>query len=724
MAGALLDHLLRPNLLLCIDLILLSVIFCPVLTYSITDTEALLKLKKSFTGAEALDSSWVPDTAPCTGKATWKGLVCYNGIVTGLRLGGLGLSGKIDVEALGEIKGLRTISFVNNSFSGSIPDFQNMGALKAVYLAGNQFSGEIAADYFENMDSLKKLWLNDNKFMGAIPSSLAELTHLVELHLENNQFSGSIPDFNTPSLASLNLSNNKLEGEIPDGLSKFNASSFAGNAGLCGGKLGKDCDNQGSNQAIGSLNKKSGDDDDNSKKIIASTITIGVVLLSLVIWLIVRSKRKGDEDFNKLRKVTPDEASLEVHVTTSLNKKAEVTTADSVKKAVHSLSRSRGSSNGKGNCGMGELVMLNQEKGVFGLPDLMKASAEVLGNGGLGSSYKAVMVNGVSVVVKRMKDMNTKGKQEFDAEMRRLGKLRHWNVLTPLAYHYRKDDKLIVCEFIPKGSLLYLLHGDRGPSHLELNWPNRVKIVQGIAKGLAFLHAEFASSKLPHGNLKSSNVLLGPDYEPLISDFGFSTLINSANLSHSLFAYKCPEAVQFGQVSPKSDVYCLGIVILEILTGKFPTQYLHNGKGGTDVVQWVASAISEGSGIELLDPEIASSRSSLGEMEQLLHVGSACTESDPERRLEMTEAVRRIEEIAVLVLNQGGQKDDARAMQLLPSLRDGYADSTPVPATQTDHTVSLKDGVGAGDGEVDLAAGSVISGSGHQNGDNFAFPIS
>lgn len=250
--------------------------------------------------------------------------------------------------------------------------------------------------------------------------------------------------------------------------------------------------------------------------------------------------------------------------------------------------------------------------------------------------------------------------------------------------------------------------GDRGPSHSELNWPNRVKIVQGIAKGLAFLHTKFASSNLPHGNLKSSNVLLGPDYEPLISDFGFSTLINSADLSHSLFAYKSPEAVQFGQVSPKSDVYCLGIVILEILTGKFPTQYLNNGKGGTDVVQWVASAISEGTGIELLDPEIASSRNSLGEMELLLHVGSACTERDPEKRLEMSEAVRRIEEIAVLVLD-----------------RDGYADSTPAPATQTDHTVSLKDGVGVGGGgEIDIAGGSVISGSGHQNGDNFAFPIS
>lgn len=217
----------------------------------------------------------------------------------------------------------------------------------------------------------------------------------------------------------------------------------------------------------------------------------------------------------------------------------------------------------------------------------------------------------------------------------------------------------------------------------------------------------------------------------MISDFGFGTLINPANASQSLFAYKSPEAVQSGQVSPKSDVYSLGIVILEILTGKFPAQYLNNGKGGTDVVQWVASAISEGRGAELLDPEIAtSSGKSLGEMGQLLRVGSACTESDPDRRLGMTEAVRRIEEVAAEVLLQN---DDVRAMQLLPSLRDGYADSAPAEAStqSTDHTVSLKDGFGVGGGgdhhQVDdsVAGGPVIlGGSGRQNSDNFAFPIS
>jgi len=108
---------------------------------------------------------------------------------------------------------------------------------------------------------------------------------------------------------------------------------------------------------------------------------------------------------------------------------------------------------------IGDLVMVNDERGTFGLPDLMKAAAEVLGNGGLGSAYKASMASGLSVVVKRMREMNKVSRDIFDAEMRRFGRLRNPNILTPLAYHYRKEEKLYVTEYMPKGSLLYVLHG-------------------------------------------------------------------------------------------------------------------------------------------------------------------------------------------------------------------------------------------------------------------------
>lgn len=162
---------------------------------------------------------------------------------------------------------------------------------------------------------------------------------------------------------------------------------------------------------------------------------------------------------------------------------------------------------------------------------------------------------------------------------------------------------------------------------------------------MGFLHTEFAHYELPHGNLKSSNVLLSDNYEPLLTDYALHPLISNSQSIQALFAFKSPEAVLYQQLYPKSDVFCLGIVILEIMTGKFPSQYLNNQKGGTDVVQWVRQAISERRVGELIDPEIANGTNSIEQMEKMLHIGAACTKSDAETRIEMREAIRSIEEV-------------------------------------------------------------------------------
>ncbi|KAF5743801.1 putative Leucine-rich repeat protein kinase family protein [Tripterygium wilfordii] len=550
----------------------------------------------------------------------------------------MGLSGKIAVSALIGLRGIRTLSFTNNNFSGRIPEFNRLGALRAIYLSGNQFSGDIPSDFFAKMESLKKLWLSDNKFSGSIPSSLAQLPHLIELHLENNQFSGAIPAIDRPTLVSLDLSNNKLEGEIPEGLSKFNATSFAGNEGLCGGKSGKLCREKAVELDYGShvsddLNVGASTDD--SKKTIAGVSTLAILLLFVAAVVFVKAKRKEDDDFDVIGKEESSDEAFEVQVSVTVlaRKEPEIVTRKPG-------SSRKGSSRGKaeGNKKLGELVIVNDEKGTFGLTDLMKAAAEVLGNGVLGSCYKATMANGVTVVVKRIREMNAIEKIEFEAESRKLASFRHPNLLTPVAFHYWKEEKLMVYEYIPNGSLLYLQHGmnyidfhflphlpsikkltvfhtgDRGPSHAELDWPSRLRIIQGIAKGLGHLYTELASHDLPHGNLKSSNVLLGPDNVPLLADYGYSKLANQSILAQALFAYKAPEVARYGQISPKCDVYCLRIIIFEIITGKFPAQYLCNGNGGTDIVQWVASAIPEGRESELIDPQIASNYNSLGEI--------------------------------------------------------------------------------------------------------------
>ncbi|KAA3478462.1 pollen receptor-like kinase 3 [Gossypium australe] len=644
----------RPFLFVSL-LLLLSLLLR--LVCAVSDSQALLKLKESFdnAGGGALDS-WNSDSVPCNKEGHWKGLLCFNGILMGLRLEGMGLSGKIDIDALLLIKELRSFSVINNSFTGNIPEINRLGYLKSLFLSKNKFSGEIPSDFFAGMRSLKKVWLSDNKFSGKIPDSLSKLSRLIYLRLENNQFSGEIPDFHTQTLISINLSNNKLEGEIPSSLSKFKGNVFAGNPGLCGSQLGIDCGR---------------DDKDDIKKIIAAVITLGVMLLAMIIFFVMKWRGKKRKSAPGAAAVERGRSNEQVEIQVSLP-----ATIREVGRKTASHQAWPGNYHGMVRGGaVPELVMVNDEKGVFGLPSLMKATAQVLGNSALGSSYKATMSNGFAVVVKRTKEMNSIGKDEFDVMAKRLGKLKHPNVMTPLAYHYRVEEKLFVYDYVANGSLLYLLHGDHETSSSALDWPTRLKIVQGIAEGLDYIHVELASLDVAHGNLKSSNVLLGPDNQPLLSEYGFGSMVSTEG-AKTLIAYKTPEAIQHGKVCHKSDVYCLGIIILEILTGKFPSQYLDNGEGGIDVVHWVTTTTYEGKQANLFDPEIASGSKSLQEMEKLLQIGSLCTQASPDERLDLKKAIKMIQEIRVDNDTPESESDpQAITITVLPSAQDEVGDA-------------------------------------------------
>ncbi|KAL4388588.1 hypothetical protein GQ457_09G005450 [Hibiscus cannabinus] len=161
-------------------------------------------------------------------------------------------------------------------------------------------------------------------------------------------------------------------------------------------------------------------------------------------------------------------------------------------------------------------------------------------------------------------------------------------------------------------------------SHVELDWPAGLKIVPGIARGLDYLHIELSSLEVSHGNLESSNVLLGPDNHPFLSDYGYRRDRSPVCIHDS------------GEVSPKSDVYCVGIIILKILTGKFPPQYLSHKEDETDVVQLTAPALSEPIQDELLGlglptPKIHHSATWRGSS----NIGFLCTQTCPEARLEL-----------------------------------------------------------------------------------------
>ncbi|GMI94934.1 pollen receptor like kinase 3 [Hibiscus trionum] len=610
----------------------LLLLLLPTLCFSQSDVDFLLKFKKSLKNGDSKLKNWIRNSSPCRKK--WVGVVCDGQTIIGLRLMNLGLTGSVDVGALSRLRNLRTISLVKNSFTGPIPEFNKLGALKAIYLSNNQFSGKIPDKYFESMGSLKKVWLNGNKFTGNIPSSLMQLSHLVELHLEGNQFSGKIPESKYPKvLKSLDLKDNKLEGNIPKSLSKFNASTFKGNDRLCGEQLMKQCAPQPPLH-------KSDSPSPSTAAIIVTLLTLVVVLFFVIVG-IVSTTQKEDDDLGSLSNTREPLRSVHIVSGPTRQKSTESSWSSS------SLKIKRWSSQKVNKNGMDDLVMVNGENGGFGLSDLMKAEAEVLGNGQLSSTYKAVLGNGLVVVVKRMKEMNKLGKDGFGVEMKRIWELKHPNVMSPLAFHFRREEKLIVSEYMPHGSLSYALHGDQGLFHARLNWQNRLKIIKGIAEGLGYIHTQLATYVVPHGNLKTSNVLLTETYDPLLSDYGLHPFLNSDNIVQGLFAYKSPECLQNQQhISPKSDVYCLGIVILETMTGKYPSQYMNDEYGGIDIVQWAQSLISANHVKELIDPEIlASGPASINQMVTIIRIGVACTKSDPDRRLSLNEAINKIQEV-------------------------------------------------------------------------------
>lgn len=203
--------------------------FTAMQSFGASDTEILMKFKESLAHAKALDN-WDPNVSPCEGnRGRWVGVICLNGNVRGLQLENMGLMGTIDVDSLVSLRHLRTLSFMNNTFAGPMPDIKKLSALKSLYLSYNHFTGEIPDDAFEGMSYLKKVFLSNNEFTGRIPSSLNALPRLLVLTLDENKFEGQIPSFDQINLKKFNVSNNDLEGPIPVSLSMMNSDCFSGN---------------------------------------------------------------------------------------------------------------------------------------------------------------------------------------------------------------------------------------------------------------------------------------------------------------------------------------------------------------------------------------------------------------------------------------------------------------------------------------------------------------
>lgn len=148
----------------------------------------------------------------------------------------------------------------------------------------------------------------------------------------------------------------------------------------------------------------------------------------------------------------------------------------------------------------------------------------------------------------------------------------------------------------------------------------------------------------PHGHLKSSNVLLNESMEPLLNDYALIPVINQDHAHHLMMAYKSPEFAKSGRITKKTDVWSFGILILEMLTGRFPENYLtQRHDPDADLASWVNEMIKQKRTSEVFDVEMEGTRNSKGELVKLLKIGMSCCEDDVETRLDLNRAIEMIE---------------------------------------------------------------------------------
>ncbi|XP_043723724.1 leucine-rich repeat receptor-like protein kinase PXC1 [Telopea speciosissima] len=648
------------------------------------DTEALFRFRTEADAHGNLLSNWTSSDA-CT--SLWHGVRCSAaGRVVSLSLPFLDLRGPID--SLSSLDQLRLLDLHGNRLNGSILSITNCSNLKLLYLSNNDFSGEIPAD-IASLKRLLRLDLSDNNLRGPIPASISNLTRLLTLRLQNNLFSGQLPDlsFSLPLLKELNVSNNELFGRLPIGLQrKFGLRSFAGNAGLCGSSPLPVCSftdasppasaSSSPDQTVVPSNPSSMPTTiltDPTRKeeprkglrtgaVVGIVVAICVVVLVIVSFVVAHCCKRCPGDNNSSSKAGSDY---------SRSKKSF--TGEKKVYANNGGSGGGGDSDETTATDRSKLVFFDRRK-QFELEDLLRASAEMLGKGSLGTVYKAVLEDGCTAAVKRLKDANPCAKKEFEQYMDLIGKLKHLNIVRLRAYYYAKEEKLLVYDYLPNGSLHYLLHGNRGPGRIPLDWTTRISLVLGAARGLARIHEEYNVSKIPHGNVKSSNVLLDKNGVACISDFGLSLLLNPVHATARLGGYRAPEQAETKRLSQKADVYSFGVLLLEVLTGRAPTQYPSPTRPrgeeedqGLDLPTWVRSVVRDEWTAEVFDPELLRYKNIEEEMVAMLQVAMACVVPQPEKRPTMTEVAKMIEDIGVEQSPLGDDLDESRN-SLSPSL--------------------------------------------------------
>ncbi|KAE9614912.1 hypothetical protein Lal_00036161 [Lupinus albus] len=589
---------------------------------------------------------------------------------------------------LGTYPELKEIDLSRNQLSGFLlPNLFNSTKLTNLNFSNNKISGSIPIQLqqipndplvsAENF-SLVSLDLSHNNLSGNLPSNISKFDNLAYLNLCDNKLEGTIPDDFPVKLRELNVSFNDLSGVIPANLMQFPESAFhPGNTLLIFPHSPSSPKNA---SGLGSGEHRSHKKSATRRALIASSVTGAFVIAFIGIIIIYyrlcwqnekTSKQNGargitQESSSTLTREAPNK-NLEGSLSTeggspddarnihAMVKKPEdlkhpeiVKNDEGTSSPISFLSASNPSSSKSYQFeNPASLRVSSPDKLVKDLhifdgslvltaEELSSAPAEVIGRSCHGTLYKATLESGHALAIKWLREGITKGKREFAREVKKLGTIKHPSLVSIQGYYLgpKEHERLIISSYMNAQSIdIYLHEADKRNLH-PLSLDERLRVAVDVARCLNYLHNEKA---IPHGNLKSTNILLGaPNRNVLLTDYSLHRLLTPAGtaeqvLNAGALGYRPPEFARSSKPCPslKSDVYAFGAVLLELLTGRSPGETVSGIQGVIELTDWVRILAEENRSSQCFD-RLLMDKHHIGErsskiLDDMLKVALKCT---------------------------------------------------------------------------------------------------
>ncbi|KAJ0658173.1 putative protein kinase RLK-Pelle-LRR-IV family [Helianthus annuus] len=664
-----------PNMNLSSFLLFLPLLltFHPPTVCGNAELKALITIKNSLDPDNTYLASWTVTGNQCDGS--FEGVFCNeNAQVANISLQGKGLSGKLS-PALSELKQLTGLYLHYNSLSGTIPvEISNLTGLVDLYLNVNNLSGTIPVE-LGNMESLQVLQLCYNQFSGSIPTQLGSMKKLSVVSLQSNHLSGALPaslgdlgmlkrldlSFNrlfgsiptrladAPMLRVLDVRNNTLSGNVPLGLKRLaEGFQYGNNLGLCGVEFAtlRACSPLDRVNSDGIPTKNLPETADlklncsdthcsSSSKTPQASIIVGVIVA--IVGLSVISFLAVSHYLNRVRK--PGNRFDSSNDTVDRLKSKEVCRKNG--SPLINLEYPNGwdpLAEGRRFGGVSQELMRSFR---FNLEEIESATqyfapGNLLGKSVFSAIHKGMLRDGTVVAIKSIIKSSCKSEEaEFLKGLNILTSLRHENLVRLRGFCCSKGrgECFLIYDFVPNGSLLRYLDMKDG-DHV-LDWSTRASIINGIAKGIEYLHgSKLNKPALVHQNISVKNVLLDQRFKPLLSDSGLHQLLTKDTVYSSLKAsaamgYLAPEYATTGRFTQKSDIYAFGVLVFQIISGK---------RKFASAARFAAESCTF---IDFIDPNLHA-RFCEQEAAKFAKIALMCTHETPDQRPSIEEVVQEL----------------------------------------------------------------------------------